>query len=101
MILGGGADLARGYLIMAVREVRWGRAALGEGDTYAALNRLCWGWRYLTLAERAMGGAERAPAGLLRSHTRACAAVEAVQRDFVAAWPQRYAFVRSEMAARA
>lgn len=98
MIFGG--NLSRGYLIMAVREARWSKLSLAEGDTYAALNRLCWAWRYLTLAERAGGAPEHATAGLLRSQERASAAVASVQRAFCSCWPARYAYVRHELEAR-
>lgn len=78
--------LVRGYAMMAVREARRGRDRLREGDTASALNRLAWAWRYLTLAERAIGLNDTE--GTWRALERASGAVEAVRAQFVATWPR-------------
>ena len=81
--------MSRGFLIMAVREARRSRSALERGDTFQALNRLCWAWRYLGLADREARKLERATEGWRRAHGRSSAVVYRVMDDFVKVWPLR------------
>lgn len=74
-----------GYLIMAVREARWSREALFQGDTFQALNRLMWAYRFLGNAE---------PTAPAVSYARAERAVRVAVFAIAGVWSQRYAHVR-------
>lgn len=69
-----------GYLVMAVREARRCRQEVREGNGLRALERLCWAWRYLGLAESAPWHI-RSTVGFRRSHARAWAAVDVVRAE--------------------
>ena len=88
----------RGYLVMAVREARRSREALAAGDTFAALNRLCWAWRFIANAEAGLGGGWGTPQGSSCSFTRACMAIDAVRDDFVRCWPRRMVGMKRDLA---
>lgn len=88
---------ARGYLVMAVREARWSIRELRAGNTYGALNRLCYAWRFLGNAERGMERPSQETEGTRRSYERAERAVNVAQMAFVEAWPSRYAGIRTAL----
>ena len=43
--------MTSGYLVMAVREARRSRMELQRGELWAAVDGMCWAWKFMGYAE--------------------------------------------------